>query len=160
MVNRPKGRTRSYFLMYRKIRRELSIKNTTVAYVYARKAWKNCYILSEKVFQTHKHTHTDSLTDKRDNIHEKKIFVEWRRKMHEKRTLFEETFLRGGLGRCREKKAQGIDRSKEMHTQGEFYLNTQPQSTTRWNSLFFSSSARKTEISSSGMGLRWRARSY
>lgn len=118
-TDQKKRKKKKLSLMYSEIRRELSMKNTTEACVYVSKAWKNYYILWKFFFKTHKYT--DSRTDKGDNVHEKKKNLRWKewRKMHRKKNCLRKTFLRGGMGRRRErKKAQGIDRSKEMHTQG------------------------------------------
>jgi hypothetical protein len=100
--------------MYRKIRRELSMKNIRQKFVCMRtKPEKMIISFYEKLFKNSQ-THTDS----GDNVHEKKIFDEEKTKSAWKQTLFEETFLRGGLGRSRKrekKRRESIEARKCTH---------------------------------------------
>lgn len=146
--------------MYRKIRRELSMKNTTVARcICGRKPEKIIISLRETFLNfTNTHIHTTTAKQTREIMYTKKNLRRKRKKEEEEKCIekscLRKLFLRGGLGRCRRReKAQGIDRSKEMHTHGEFYLNNQPQS----RPVNFFHPLRNLKF---GDGLRWRAKTH
>lgn len=150
--------------MYRKIRRELSMKK------YDSRALLVCWQSLKKLLYPFLNSHTNSPKQTREIMCTKKksSSKKERRRRRKVHVWGNFSFFAGWLGSLsreekKGKKAQGIDRSKEMHTQGEFYLNNQPQFPPGeffFLIHFFALSAREKWNLKFGDGLRWRAKTH